>query len=163
MLKSESLFVGFRVSFQRRLRQCFTRETAVSLCVPPKLVGDSYRESICQSLWLQSGPAECSRCRTADNLTFQRPASRPLLLPLDPLQTLQSCRAGALWGLRSNQTHLSVNACSKTRTDRRNRKLYVSHLSHNLDLRAGWTKHQESVCWMKAWRPLRTNEDSVCW
>lgn len=101
---SAAVIVGFTFSFWRREHQCFTMETAGRLCVPPKLLGDSYRESICQSLWLQSCPAERSHCQTADNLTFLRPISRPLLSPL--WTCFKHCRAagpGALCGLRSTK------------------------------------------------------------
>lgn len=100
---SATVVVGLVSSFWRRQHQSLAIETAGSLCVPPNFLGDSYRESICQSLWLQSRSAECKHCQTADNLTFLRPLFSATALPLERLQTLQSCWAGALCGLCSTK------------------------------------------------------------
>lgn len=59
----------------------FTMLTAGCLCVLPKHLGDSYRENICQSLWLQSFTTTHSYCQSADNLTLLRPISQPLPSP----------------------------------------------------------------------------------
>lgn len=153
LLDSRSPFedVDINASLWKQLAVCVFLQ---SFC------GESYRESICQSLWLQSCPAEHSPCRTADSTPPLHPLFSATASPLLPLHVPAS---DGLLGRRTvwspfYQTHLSVN---RTHTGHRKYSLSLSLLSHDLDLGAGMKQIQESVRWMKAWRSLRINKYSV--
>lgn len=151
-----TVIVGFTFSFWRRQHQCLTMETAGRLCVPPELLwGFLIEKASVRAFWLQSCPAERSPHCT-DNLTFLRPRSSAAALPF-PLKTLQSCCAGALCGLRSTKTHLSVNPCFKTHTGHRKHSPCPIWVMIWISECGGMKQFQESVCWMKAWRPFRIN------